>query len=251
MKKKSNTGECVSRNRLIMKATVLSESQPFPTLYMYREFLFVYVTVYLNVSLLVYSGLRDPEWQIGPITYKYREISSGLIQARGYGDVFSYTCIPPKSGYKGFLVQDKAGIHLIVGSATVSLQLALFDTMTSNLSPKGDFRKRIRSVIESGFVKEECQARRKRNAPVYNPLKWNVNFHTLTCNNCYNYATDLLKNNYAQPGYPKWLPLNALSVRGAAESDGLVFAEAKVPFRFPQVGKNEHLVALFVAEGKQ
>lgn len=251
-------------NFLILVALNKERSLHLPSKLFFRclaityQLLFVHVAVYLNVSLLVYSGLRDPEWQIGPITHKYQEISSDLIQARRDRRVYSYSCIPPKSGYKGFLVQDAAGIQLIVGSETVSLQLALLYTMPSDFY---SIRSRFERVIASGFVSKECQARRKRGAPPYNPANWNFNNNirslvTQYCNNCYNYATNLLTNNYAQPGFATGKMFARRTndeVRDAAMRDGLVNLnpqqDDKDEVPQPPAANGEHLVALFVAKG--
>ena len=208
------------------------------------------------MTLVVYSGLHNPYWQIVPSD----EILSRLLQARRNGYVYPHICIPPKSGYKGLLVQETyaAEVELIVGPETVQLQLLLFDTMPSSLLPSSYFRQRIRSVIESGFVTEECPAsvRRKRYAPPYNPARWNRRESTRRCNNCYNYANTLITNTYVQPGVGSGQPFGAVTaqeVQAAAVRDGLQVLNphpgANDPVPGPPAGE-DHLVALFVATGQ-
>lgn len=67
---------------------------------------------YLHVTLLVYTGLRDPVWKIGQCLNQ--DIPHLLLQARSSGYVYKHTCIPPKTGFKGFLIHDSAGEQLLL-----------------------------------------------------------------------------------------------------------------------------------------
>lgn len=212
--------------------------------------LFFHVAGYLYVSLLVYSGLRNPEWQISSNTYFYQEIVSHLPQAKNQGNVYHYLCIPPKTGYKGFLVLNRR--QLIVGPEKKTLQLLLLDTMPSGLPTV--FRQRIRNVIDSGFVTKECPERRKRYAPPYNPDRWNSREHRIECNNCYNYANTLITNTYVQPGLGSGQMFGAITnqeVKNAAIRDGLLVWNHPDLTTVPGPPNGErHLVALFVAPGR-
>jgi len=65
-------------------------------------------------------------------------------------------------------------------------------------------------------------------------------------NNCYNYATDISTDTFAQPGRGtghKWKANTCAAVRVAAESDGLEWKGTSLPTAAPRTG---HYVALFI-----
>ena len=205
---------------------------------------------------MVYAGLRDPQWEIGPSTYHYEEIITLLLQARDGGYTYQHICIPPKTGYKGFLIEDKSGEELIVGSETVQLQLLLLDhTMPTDLAPTGYFRQRIRSEIISNTVSADCPstARRKRYAPLYRPDRWNNNLNRRRTNNCYNYANTLITNTFAQPGKgsgQQYRRITAEEVRDAAKRDGMIVLDTAANDPVPAAPNGDrHLVALVVERG--
>lgn len=205
---------------------------------------------------MVYTGLRDPQWRIGPGTYRYQEIISLQLQARRSGYTYQHICIPPETGYKGFLIEGNEGEALIVGSETVHLQLLLLDhTMPTNLAPTGGFRQRIRREITSKTVSEDClaTARRKRHAPPYRPDRWNTDRNIRRNNNCYNYANTLITNTFAQPGLgsgQKYGRITADEVRDAAVRDGMIVLNTAAGDPVPRVpGGDRHLVALVVERG--
>jgi len=103
---------------------------------------------------VVYAGLRDPMWKIGQCLYS--DIPNLLHQAKSSGHVYQHECIPPKTGYKGFLIQDTTDELSITGPETIQLQLLLLDTMPDELPPTGSYRQRIRNVITSGKVSADC-----------------------------------------------------------------------------------------------
>ena len=214
---------------------------------------------YLNVTLLVFSGRVNPEWQIDHNSRTYQEILTKLSRARESGHVYQLTCAPPKTGYKGIVVHGQEGMELILGRETVQLQLLLYDTMPSNMPPTGFFRQRIRDVIASGFVSKECPARvrRKRYEPPYNPKRWNDKLIITLCNNCYNYAATLITYNYAQPGFATgrqyaYARFTNAEVHAAAVRDGFADVKPQPGLKDPVPNApagNRHLVALFVAKG--
>jgi hypothetical protein len=80
-------------------------------------------------------------------------------------------------------------------------------------------------------------------APAYNPAYWN-DPSIVTCNNCYNYGTDIRTDTYAQPGYAHGVShlLDCPTVGNAAKADGLT----------DSIGEKEcsgctHMVALVIA----
>lgn len=214
---------------------------------------FHYVTGYFHVTLLAYAGLRDPVWKIDQCLNS--DIPNLLLQARNSGHVYKHECIPRKTGYKGFLIHDTTGEHLIVGPETVQLQLLLLNTMPDELPPIGGYRQGIRGVITSGKVSADCPAPAERNLPRYRPDRWNDNENIRRKNNCYNYVNTLITNTYAHPGRGSgemYAKITADDLRDAAVLDGLAVlnphpaANDSVP---EAPGGDSHLVALFVAPG--
>ena len=116
--------------------------------------MFHYIAGYFYVTLLTYANLRDPVWKFGKCLNQ--DIQNRLLQAKNNGYVYEHICIPKKTGFKGFLIQDTTAEQLIVGSGTTQLQLLLLDTMPSELPPIGDYRQRIRNVIAAGSVSADC-----------------------------------------------------------------------------------------------
>jgi len=151
------------------------------------------------------------------------------------------------------------GEQVIVGPETVQLQLLLLDTMPGDLPLTPSSRQHIRSEISSGTVTADCpsSARRKRFAPKYQPGLWNGE-NVRRNNNCYNYASTLITNTYAQPGQgsePPEIPGTvAAAVMIAAIRDGMELLN-------PHPGPNDpvpkapkgdrHLVALVWDDSKQ
>lgn len=217
------------------------------------------VTGNLAVTLVIYSGLPDPEWDVLESDPDYSQIQILLSNARADGFVFSPEATPAKLGYKGFLVRDASMVaQLIVGSDTIPLQQQLLASMPrAGILISDYFRQGIMEIIRSGTVSAEGGGpRRKRAAPVYNPALWNNNAFTRLNNNCYNYANDIITNTFAQPGRGSGQifnrPLNGPNVRDAAIRDGLqVLAPhpgAADPVPVAPVGPR-HLAALFIAPG--
>ena len=143
---------------------------------------------YFHVTLLAYANLRDPVWKF----HQCFNVKNLLLQAKNNGHVYDHACIPKKTGFKGFLVQEATGEQLIVGPETIDLQLLLLDTMPSELPPIGDYRQRIRSVIASGTVSADCTdatGNRGYELP-YSLERWNTNENIRRKNNGYNYESE-------------------------------------------------------------
>jgi hypothetical protein len=88
-----------------------------------------------------------------------------------------------------------------------------------------------------------------RCIPVYDPAKWNSDPHVTSCNNCYNYACDIITNNFAQPGYGTgaiYATVACGDVGPAAVHDGLRATTAEDGCG---CGDCSHLVALVSAPG--
>lgn len=214
------------------------------------------VAGYFHITLLAYTGLRDPVWKIRQCVNS--DIPYLLLQAKNCGHVYQHRCIPPRTGYKGFLIQDTEGEQLIVGPETTQLQLLLLDTMPCELPPIGDYRQRIRSVIASGNVAADCSVavNVSGNETEYClPDDWNTDENITRKNNCYNYAATIVTNTYAQPGSESgeiYSHVSADAIRDAAVRDGWFVLSPRPAANesYPEV-PDEYLyvVALFIAPG--
>jgi len=117
---------------------------------------FFYFTGDLKVTLGIFSGRPDPEWQVLTSDSQYRDIERLLEIARASGFIYRHVNMPSRLGYKGFLVLDtgkeKAQPELVVGPQTVELQQLLLKTIPDELLPK-EFCKKISEEIDTGNVK--------------------------------------------------------------------------------------------------
>ena len=205
------------------------------------------------MTLEVFSGVPDPQWTIRQNHPKYTKIKSSLSSATKYGPENA----PSKLGYEGFLVQEvkngkKQQEVLIVGKETEELQLLLLSSI-----PDGKISSFINSIVEKEIKSGNVSANvtntdtAKRYAPWYRPSYWNVLAH-VTRNNCYNYASTIRTDTFAQPGDGGGRPIprvyTAADVRSSSEADGCKFTPARKHMCAPK-GK-EHLAALFVYIGK-
>ena len=196
------------------------------------------------------------------------EVQTRVNEVIENGQAYLPEDLPPILGYKGFLVstnmkkkksieQDVAEGRLIVGPVTKELQMLLFKTMPKGLLPE-DLRKQILTVIASGTVKPQVAPKRsKRWAPTYQTLPWTSRYRQLH-NNCYNYATTVRTDTFAQPGRAggnllyQTLRLNGVRVRNSAQADGLNVLNVlpgNVPTN-PLLPNENHVVALVVWPGK-
>ena len=227
------------------------------------------VTGSFHVTLLAYTGLRNPVWRISK--YSNPDISNLLLHAKSIGYVYQHKCIPPKTGFKGLLLQDSEEEQLIVGPVTIQLQLVLLDTMPCELPPTGQYREKIRDEIISGKVSADCPdteiapigddaeicTYNASSTPAYNPHRWDINDTIRRKNNCYNYALTQTSNTYAQPGKGSgqiYSETSAEPMRDAAVRDGWVVLNPHPAENDPvsvASDEYEYLVALFVAPGKQ
>ena len=208
------------------------------------------------MTLEVFSGVPDPQWRIPRNNVKgsmFQKIKEGLLQARKY--IYDPENAPGKLGYQGFLVQEvKAGKKqsevLIVGQETVDLQLLLLKSI-----PEGMISKEIYNIvqkeIQGGKVEAVFDSTKKRHAPSYLPLYWNHDHH-IENNNCYNYASTIRTDTFAQPGRASGQRLpplfKAIDVIKSAMADGFIYKKHR-SCMLPPVG-HKHLVALVYYEGE-
>lgn len=203
------------------------------------------------MTLEVFSGVPDPQWMIQTDHPKYGEIK----RLFGSATTYSPEHAPAKLGYEGFLVQEvkhgkRLKIVLVVGEETEKLQLLLLESI-----PDGKISSGIKSIVDkeirSGKVSANVTNPAKRYAPWYRPNPWNDKDHVLL-NNCYNYASTVMTDTFAQPGNGGGQPFpwvfTAADVRRSAEADGCVFTPERKHMCAPK--GTEHLAALFVYIGK-
>ena len=202
------------------------------------------------MTLLVFSGRKDPEWTVLSSDINYTKIQKLLSDASINGFAYHPDGMPDRLGYRGFLVQDTATMkqQLIVGPETKQLQLLLLSTMPIGLLKSGNIRK-VETEIRSGAVKVGMIGKRsKRDALPFDGDFWNINARAQLCNNCYNFATFQKTDTFAIPGLGGGFPLEMITddeVKKAVINDGLAIEIFnKVPTE-----KNTHLVALYVKKG--
>ena len=221
-------------------------------------FIFVSVTGGLNVTLAMFSGRSDPTWTLQPKDPSYGPIKQSLEALK---TTYSAREMPPRLGYKGFLVGSMTNVVLIVGPETKELQLLLLKSIPKGVLPRGSIDD-VKEEIDSGKVKASTTAPAspargpkpvKRFEPCF--VMWAGSLRTQMCNNCYNYANALITDNFAQPGFGTgqlFGQMNGASVQQAAVNDGLIAlnpqpgAAAPVP---PAPADARHLVALVVDPG--
>ena len=117
---------------------------------------FCYFTGDLKVTLGIFSGRPDPEWQVLTSDPNYKEIERLLTIARASGLIYRHNDMPPRLGYKGFLVlntaKEKSQPELVIGPQTVELQQLLLKTIPDGVLPK-ELCKKISEQIDTGAVK--------------------------------------------------------------------------------------------------
>lgn len=104
--------------------------------------------------MAIFSGRPDPAWSISSSHPKYAEIKQLLDNARTAGFSYDPIRMPPRLGYKGFLV-NASNINkkeLIVGPNTVKLQQLLLETAPGDLLPQG-LKDEVLAEINSGNVR--------------------------------------------------------------------------------------------------
>ena len=213
----------------------------------------------LHVTLSIFSGRPDPEWEVSPSAMGLEDIQRRLTAAKRKGYVYNPDEMPSKLGYRGFLVHDANEPHQgwIAGPETMELQNDLLHTMPIHEFEFQDAKKFMHEVFQEIQTGENFKAhgrstKHKRYAYKYDPNPWNGLF-TMLHNNCYNYANNKITDTFAQPGRGSGEGMLRVffpaSVRNAAINDGLENLETDpqpaqpVP-RTPN-GK-KHLVALVV-----
>ena len=121
---------------------------------------FFFIAGNLKVTLAIFSGRPDPEWQILTSDPNYAEIERLLNVARSGGFVCGVEDMPARLGYKGFLVHDSANKNaepeLIIGLHTEQLQQLLLKTVPDNILSE-NIRSKISKEIGAGADTAEGQ----------------------------------------------------------------------------------------------
>ena len=125
-----------------------------------EHFFVAFIAGNLNVTLAIFSGRPDPEWQILTSDPNYAEIEQLLNVARSGGFVYGVEDMPARLGYKGFLVHDLANKNaepeLIIGPHTGKLQQLLLKTVPDNILSE-NLRSKISKEIGTGADTAEGQ----------------------------------------------------------------------------------------------
>ncbi len=163
--------------------------------------------------------------------------------------------MPAILGYKGFLVQTKDSKleYLFFGKQSVDVQTLLLQSMPPNTLSTTFTENLATAIIDANFTPQPKKT--KRRAFPFDAAAiafWRVGRQN---NNCYNYATNIRTNTFAQPGRFSGQALNFPftfnGVKNAAIADRLVQYnhDIQVPPPIPNI-PNTHLVALVVATGQ-
>lgn len=215
----------------------------------------------LKVSLCIFSGRRDPKWTVSPKDPKYKNIVD-LLSVGNNGKEYEKSP-PARLGYKGFIVKRERKKMVIVGRETTALQSVLLETIPKGLLSETEIKEVKDAIHESAKKGKESKAssrrrkRKKRYTPAYDPAPWSITDYAQECNNCYNYATQLITYTVAQPGARSGVPFRnctANEVQEAALSDGLDLLEPHPGNNDPvpgDPGNRRFLVALVVDPGKR
>ena len=114
----------------------------------------------LKVTLAIFSGRPDPEWQVLTSDPNYKEIERLLDIARSAGFIYRHENMPARLGYKGFLVQNtakkNAESELIIGLHTAHLQQLLLKTIPDGIMSE-KLLSDISKEIGTGAVTSEAQ----------------------------------------------------------------------------------------------
>ncbi|KAL0486633.1 insoluble matrix shell protein [Acrasis kona] len=216
-----------------------------------------------TVTMRVYSSRENPQWYLeGPERVKFLSFADPLVGKEQHDcNRFASTL-----GYTGFEIRDPSlpkCLYVANNKEVETILLASYIKMRTrsndDLNNILQVADHVAEVIQSGVVTElytEFQniplsaneiIRGPDNVTRYNPDKWNKDITALRYNNCYNYATDVRTDTFAQPGKgsgSEYKSSTCTETWPASIRDGLTPLEKVCPTKeHPSVG---HYVSLVI-----
>ncbi|HKE18668.1 MAG TPA: hypothetical protein VKB80_27515 [Kofleriaceae bacterium] len=214
----------------------------------------------INVTLNIFSGRPNPTWQL---------TDSQALELRERLDAIRGTSFDKPAGalgglgYTGFTlaatqednIEPEIFVHddvVDLGPQNVSLRGANRELENWLIASGGDAvepvaRRHVDDLIRPVAYAGRAMRARSLEVPRFEPHVWNTNPQTMRDNNCYNYASNLMTNTFAQPGRASGFTPPSISVADylrAVASDGLeVLADPNAPQRTPIDG---HFMALVI-----
>lgn len=170
----------------------------------------------------MFSGRRDPTWTIPSSHPNYNRIKNHMAKS----PTVSPENMPARLGYKGFTVREESGRErLILGQSTRALQHLLLSTM-----PAGELLKENIEEVQRDIDKLDIHHALGSTASSVS----SQDSKKRRCNNCYNYANDILTDTYSQPGLASgqvFSDYKGTSLVSAAQLDGLKTVPEEQVFR--------------------
>lgn len=170
----------------------------------------------------MFSGRRDPTWTIPSSHPNYNRIKNHMAKS----PTLSPENMPARLGYKGFTVREESGREqLILGQSTRALQHLLLSTM-----PAGELLKENIEEVQRDIDKLDIHHALGSTASSVS----SQDSKKRRCNNCYNYANDILTDTYSQPGLASgqvFSDYKGTSLVSAAQLDGLKTVPEEQVFR--------------------
>jgi len=203
----------------------------------------------VEVSPILYSGTLNPTLNL---TAQQMEMLQSKLGTQQYQQPGPRT---RTLGYRGFVVQ---GLPVLRGCTDAELYLLelfrpqLPAAAIQHIEEEVSLDHRGELMLPDDFSvisKANCSHQVGPDSiPSYDPQHDDLGCFVThqSQNNCYNYATDISTDTFAQPGRGtghKWTSNTCEAVRVAAESDGLQWKGTTLPTQKPTTG---HYVALLI-----
>jgi len=190
-----------------------------------------------KVKIHVFSGRRDPEWQLTPEQSAY--LQNKLANAQPHDQP---PAKPSNLGYRGFTISNDDNQSAFVHGGAVHRDGAVYQDNGRDLEkwllstvPQGTLSHEVTDHVDSHMnlphsanvsqIESGSDERLVEHVPPWEPEKWNV-APVLNHNNCYNYSNNRITNTFAQPGNASGRTFSNFTcddVSMSAKADGLVF----------------------------
>lgn len=202
-----------------------------------------------SVKLLKYSGRSNPVWSL---KHDHEKKLASILKQLETPSVPVHPGRVPRLGYRGIVfrsdgknelpkfahvydgvVQVKTGnVSRFYLDNNAELEKFLFSTATDVVTDvaKQRVKEKIAKNLKAGPGNTMLKHTRL-TAPPYDPGKWNDDECTTCCNNCYNYANDIITDTFAQPGRGSDNEFNEYTcdnISNAARHDGMTDPEDPV-----------------------